>query len=227
MHLAKQCLDVGLFTENLEPMLTFWRETAGLPYEEALPTGGGNMQHRHGLNGAVLKLNHSRTPPSHASPAGYHELVIAREGTSEPVALVDPDGNRVRLVPPGYRGVEAAAMVIRVADLERSRGYYGKALEFPETERGVFVCGTTRLFLEEEPGRLPAGEMRAAGFRYLTVQVWDCDAEFARIVERGGTAASAPRTMGSVARFGFVRDPDGNWLEISQRASLTGPLPPN
>jgi lactoylglutathione lyase len=69
--------------------------------------------------------------------------------------------------------------------------------------------------------------MRAPGYRYLTVQVWDCDEEFARAVEGGGTAGMAPRTMGEVARFGFVRDPDGNWLEISQRASLTGPLPPN
>jgi lactoylglutathione lyase len=69
--------------------------------------------------------------------------------------------------------------------------------------------------------------MRSPGYRYLTVQVWDADAEYARIVERGDTGAMPPRTMGNVARFGFVRDPDGNWLEISQRASLTGPLPQN
>jgi hypothetical protein len=25
----------------------------------------------------------------------------------------------------------------------------------------------------------------------------------------------------------MVRDPDGNWIEISQRASLTGALPPD
>jgi lactoylglutathione lyase len=26
-------------------------------------------------------------------------------------------------------------------------------------------------------------------------------------------------------RFGFVKDPDGNWIEISARASLTGIAP--
>ena len=28
-----------------------------------------------------------------------------------------------------------------------------------------------------------------------------------------------------VARYGFVKDPDGNWIEISARASLTGVAP--
>jgi lactoylglutathione lyase len=69
--------------------------------------------------------------------------------------------------------------------------------------------------------------MRGPGYRYLTVQVWDADAEYEAIVATGGDGASPPRTLGTVARFGFVRDPDGNWLEISQRASLTGALPSN
>jgi len=34
-----------------------------------------------------------------------------------------------------------------------------------------------------------------------------------------------PATLGTVARICFIRDPDGNWIEISQRASLTGALP--
>jgi lactoylglutathione lyase len=55
--------------------------------------------------------------------------------------------------------------------------------------------------------------------------VWDCDEEHARILERGGREGVVPRTLGKVARFSMVCDPDGNWVEISQRASLTGPLP--
>jgi lactoylglutathione lyase len=35
----------------------------------------------------------------------------------------------------------------------------------------------------------------------------------------------APVSLGKVARISFVRDPDGNWIELSQRASLTGNLP--
>lgn len=41
----------------------------------------------------------------------------------------------------------------------------------------------------------------------------------------GVWAGAAPVTLGKVARICFVRDPDGNWIEISQRASLTGKLP--
>ncbi len=227
MHLAKQFLDFGLFTNNIEPMLEFWQNTIGLPFEEMLPTGNGGRQHRHGLNGAVLKINNNRESMPTEPPAGYAELFVAKSGLSEPKHLSDPDGNSVSLVPPGYRGITSAGMRIKVASLESARRYYGTALGFDETAPGEFQCGQSRILLEEDPRRAPSGGMRSPGYRYMTVQVWDCDTEFSGIVERGGTAANRPRTFGEVARFGFVRDPDGNWLEISQRASLTGPLPPN
>jgi lactoylglutathione lyase len=41
----------------------------------------------------------------------------------------------------------------------------------------------------------------------------------------GVAEGAAPVTLGEVARIAFVRDPDGNWIEISQRSSLTGKLP--
>lgn len=227
MRLAKEFLDFGLFTNNLEPVLEFWQNVVGLPFEEMLPTGRGSRQYRHGLNGAVLKINNSREPMRVAPSAGYHELLVARDGLSAVQSLRDPDGNAVSLVPMGYRGVTSAGIVVKVRSVPASRAYYGMALDMDEIAPGEFRCGESMVLLEEEPGRQPAGEMRAPGYRYMTVQVWDADAEFNAIVERGGTGASAPRTMGEVARFGFVRDPDGNWLEISQRASLTGALPPN
>lgn len=227
MRLAKDFLDFGLYTNNLDGMLDFWQNTIGLPFEEMLPTGGGGRQHRHGLNGAVLKINHSRDPLPNEQAAGYSELLIRRDGIDEVQRFSDPDGNLVSLVAAGYRGVTSAGMVVRVGSLEKARAYYGGALKLDEVERGTFRCGESLVLLEEDPGRPMAGEMRGTGYRYMTVQVWDCDAEFAAIVSRGGTAANRPRTFGEVARFGFVRDPDGNWLELSQRASLTGPLPPN
>ena len=36
--------------------------------------------------------------------------------------------------------------------------------------------------------------------------------------------ALAPLTLGTTARISMVRDPDGNWIELSQRASITGSL---
>ena len=227
MRLAKRFLDVGLFTNNLEPMLSFWQGEIGLPFEEALPTGGGTVQHRHGLNGGVLKINHSREPLPESPPSGYRELLIARPALRQPASLVDPDGNRVTLVPPGERGVSSLAVVIHVSSLDHARRYYRDALGMAELAPGTLRIGESLWFLQEDPEARPAASMRGQGYRYLTVQVWDCDAECAGIAARGGVVAMAPRTMGAVARFGFVRDPDGNMLEISQRASLTGPLPPD
>ena len=62
------------------------------------------------------------------------------------------------------------------------------------------------------------------GWRYITFQVFEVDQEHANVIAHGGREALAPETLGSVARVSMVRDPDGNWIELSQRASLTGSL---
>ena len=224
MRLAKNCLDIGLFTTNLEPMLEFWQQKVGLPFEELLPVGGGVHQHRHGLNGGVLKINHVRGELPDLGPSGYRELLIAREGRRVPKRLTDPDGNRVTLIPPGYADIQALGIRIATSDMAWANSYYGGSLGWEPAGDGRFRCGTTLLLLEHDETAEPVGEMRARGYRYLTVQVWDCDAEHVGIVGRGGSEGRPPATLGSTARISFVRDPDGNWLEISQRASLTGPV---
>ena len=67
--------------------------------------------------------------------------------------------------------------------------------------------------------------MRAVGMRYITIQVRDCDSEHRRLMSMGVWEGAAPLTLGKVARISMIRDPDGNFIEISQRASLTGPIP--
>ena len=224
MRLAKNCLDVGLFTTNLEPMLEFRQNEVGLPFEEVLPVGGGVHQHRHGLNGAVLKINHVRGDLPDEGPSGYRELYIVREGRRVPKRLTDPDGNSVVLVPPGYAEIEAVGITLAVDDMAWANSYYSGTLGWQPDGDHRYRCGNTVLLLDHADDVRPVGELRAKGFRYLTAQVWDCDAEHAAILRRGGTEGRPPATLGSTARISFVRDPDGNWLEISQRASLTGPL---
>jgi hypothetical protein len=41
MDLAKQTVDVGIFTNNLEAMQEFYGKTIGLPFESVMPVGGG------------------------------------------------------------------------------------------------------------------------------------------------------------------------------------------
>ena len=61
--------------------------------------------------------------------------------------------------------------------------------------------------------------------RYITVQVLDVHAGHRRFMSMGVLEGAAPVTLGVVESVSFIRDPDGNFIEISQRASLTGPIP--
>jgi catechol 2,3-dioxygenase-like lactoylglutathione lyase family enzyme len=224
MRIAKPRLDFGLYTNDLDGMLAFWQGEVGLEFDEVLPVGRGVRQHRHALNGSVFKLNHSRDPLPAEPRSGYRELLIARPGLPERRSLVDPDGNRVTLVPPGEGGVDAIGIRLAVSDASAQADFYARIMEFEEAGERSFRLGDTLLSFEAEPGIERSGEMRAGGYRYCTLQVWDVDEAHAEITSRGGEEAHPPMTLGKVARLSFVRDPDGNWIEISQRASLTGEI---
>jgi lactoylglutathione lyase len=222
MNLAKQHLDVGLFSTRRDEQLAFWQQTVGLPYDHMGKLGGGMQQHRHHMNGSILKMNHSRNALPEAPPSGIVGLQIARSGLSEAQALSDPDGNRVTLVPTGSEGVHGIAILLKVNDPAAHDRFWTHAMQFERTGEGRCRCGDS-LVVVADRGRVERGnEWRGPGYRYLTVQVWDCLAEYDGILARGGTSGGAPRVLGDTVRFAFVCDPDGNHIEISQRASLTG-----
>jgi catechol 2,3-dioxygenase-like lactoylglutathione lyase family enzyme len=237
MELAKRFVDVGIFTNRLDEMRAFYGERIRLPYEELLPVGGGVRQYRYGLLGSVLKINHSREllPPRVAG--GYRKLSIADARTPMPIPMQDPDGNDIELVPTGQRGINQIEIEIGVTDEAAFDHFYGDALQAERLGAGRFKLGETIIACRRDPAAArahnsaPAGaadvvaSMRAVGMRYITVQVRDCDGEHRRFISMGVWEGAAPVTLGSVARISFIRDPDGNFIEISQRASLTGPIP--
>jgi lactoylglutathione lyase len=225
MRLAKPRLDVGLFTTNESAMLQFWQDTIGLPFEETLPLGGGVRQQRHAMNGSVLKINAARDALNPAPPTGYRRLIIARPDLPEPRDEQDPDGNTVTLVPVGHDGITGIAVELRVRDVTAHARFFAHAMQFEQIGPDSFRCGDSLLLLRQDPAAIRVEPLRAPGYRYLTVQVWDVASEHAGILDRGGEEGRPPVTLGSTARVSFVRDPDGNWIEVSQRASLTGPLP--
>ncbi len=232
MQLAKKQIDVGLYTNQTEAMLEFWQTEVGLPFEEMLPLGQGVRQHRHGMNGSVLKLNSVRDPMPDAKPCGYRELWIASpEMVSEPRVLWDCDGNGVRLVPYGHSGVSGVALKLAVSNAAAFNTFYGRVMRLPPATKNAYRCGDSLLTFEQDPNVARAAlagpretPLQAKGLRYFTIQVLDVDREHATLVERGATEGMAPITLGQTARISFIRDPDGNWIELSQRASLTGPL---
>ena len=78
--IAKDCLDIGLFTNQLQPMLQFWQTEARLAFDHMLPLGGGVRQHRHDHETAVLKLNHARDQLAPSTRGGIQRLIIAKTG---------------------------------------------------------------------------------------------------------------------------------------------------
>ena len=84
------------------------------------------------------------------------------------------------------------------------------------------------MLLVEQSADAPSDQViEGKGWRYITFQVFEVDREHAHVLAHGGREARAPVTLGSTARISMVRDPDGNWIELSQRASLTGSLEPS
>jgi catechol 2,3-dioxygenase-like lactoylglutathione lyase family enzyme len=215
VNLAKDCLDVGLYTDRYEAMRGFYSDELGLPYEELLKVGGGIHQHRLGLHGSVLKLNHSREPLDDA-PTNFIGLEV--NGTT-PRQLRDPDGTEVIV----SSDVDRIAVHWASSATDRLAAMLHDGFDAIDVGDGRVRVGTTIIALH--PGGEPVGPMRSRGFRYLTVQVWDVRAEHAHLLQCGWQESLAPRKLGETAYISFVVDPDGSPIEISQRASLTGPLP--
>jgi predicted enzyme related to lactoylglutathione lyase len=223
VKLAKPHLDIGLFSNKRDEQLAFWQQTVGLAHDHVGKLGGGMQQHRHHMNGSILKMNHARDPLPALAPSGIVGLEIAREGLSSPRPLSDPDGNKVTLVPKGHDGVDGIAICLKVNDPARHDRFWTHAMQYERVGEGRYRCGDSLIVIAERGKVDHRGEQwRGPGFRYTTVQVWDCIAEYEGILARGGASGGAPRVLGETVRYAFVCDPDGNHIEISQRASLTG-----
>jgi hypothetical protein len=62
MQLAKNVIDVGLSTNNLEPMLRFWQQDVVVRFDHVLPVRRGQKQYRHDEQDSVIKINHHAEP---------------------------------------------------------------------------------------------------------------------------------------------------------------------
>ena len=229
--IAKDCLDVGLFTNNLEPMLSFWQSEIGLSFDHMLPVGGGVRQYRHDYEGAVLKLNHARDPLQLASAGGYRRLIIGRDDVAMPKDLTDPDGNHVQLLPRGTDGIAHWALEVSASNLEQFFDHYHGQLGLPRdaVRPDAVRCGRSLIVgvvAPETSKQTDGDEMRRLGFRYTTIQVSKVDSVHATAIRNGADQGAPPQTLGKTARISFLKDACGNWMELSQRASITGSLAP-
>jgi len=231
MRLAKPRIDIGFATNNAPAALAFWQNEIGLPFDHTQPIRRGYKQHRHDLCGSVLKINQVYESLPDNPPSGYLELLIARDGLTAPQPMADPEGNRVSMVPKGMYGIERIGIRLGVRDVAAHRRFYTEALGLPSGEASAggaltFLAGDTVLIVERAADAPHDAAFEGKGWRYITFQVFEVDREHAHVLAHGGREARAPVTLGTTARISMVRDPDGNWIELSQRASLTGSLAP-
>jgi predicted enzyme related to lactoylglutathione lyase len=230
VNLAKDCVDVGLNTANVEPMVEFWRDQIDLTYEGSLPVRRGVVQHRFDCDGSVIKVNAHAAAIAEEPPSGYRELIVAKPGLANPKRVRDPDGNSVCLWPVGDSGITQIGVRMAVRDLARHRSFCSQALGLQEQTplyfpgSASFAAGRSCLLIEEDRDAPVDAGFGGFGWRYITFQVFKVDDVHERMVASGAREAMAPRTLGTTARISMVLDPDGNWIELSQRASLVGSL---
>jgi len=167
-----------------------------------------------------LKLNDAREPLEHA-PTGYVGLAVIG---ANPRALTDPDGLPVEVVE-RLPGGASTRITVASADPSAHDRWFGDGLGGEGLGDSHYLFDSTLVVVEHRPDQPMVTARLAVGFRYLTIQVADVVTEHQRLVEMGFRSAVEPLILGEVAAISFVLDPGGNWLEISQRASLTGALP--
>ncbi|MCA3792207.1 MAG: VOC family protein, partial [Burkholderia sp.] len=137
------------------------------------------------------------------------------------------DGNGVCLVAPGYDGISQIAVAMVVRDLAAHRRFYGDILGFTEQSwsgGAAFRLGDSLILLTQDRAATVDPIRQARGWRYITLQVADIDAVHDELRGKGVREGLAPVTLGEVARISMILDPDGNWIELSRRASIVGSL---
>tara|TARA_B100000579_G_C22796982_1_gene837661 strand:+ start:783 stop:1466 length:684 start_codon:yes stop_codon:yes gene_type:complete len=220
--LSKNVLDIGLFTANLDDTLAFWNKELGLSSEEPVPYNDGLRQFRLPFRNTIIKVNCSQknlTKP----PTGYSELYLAVENISSPKTILNPDGELITLVPVGFKGIKETAIKVKVNNLKSHANFYENVMGFNRKNDRTFQIGDCLLFLDEIEEERFAGHWVNLGFRYLTLHVMKIDETFSNMVAAGAEVGEEPYAIGDIAKISFLKDPDGNWIEVAQRASLAGP----
>ncbi len=168
-----------------------------------------------------MKINSHRAP-LRTAPSTLSDVRLAA-ATDVVEEWNSPDGSRIVVVPVGHDGIETIEVTWSTSLVDDVGSFLCEALGGVDDD-GTISIGHSRIALEAGEPVGDIGELDATGMRYLTVQVRDVDHEHGRVLALGATEGAPPRTLGETAHISFVRAPDGTWIELSQRASLTRPL---
>jgi len=71
VNVSKPAIDIGIITNNLDKMLTFYRDTLGLDFEASIPMPGGGVMNRFKVGDSIIKIIETEPrPPVEAAPGG-------------------------------------------------------------------------------------------------------------------------------------------------------------
>ena len=226
---AKPAFDIGLFTNNPDAMVEFWLSQDAFTFDHVLRISRSLTQHRLSFGHGVLKINATVDNVDKAHYSAFGSILIASPAMHSERQITDPDGNMITFVPSAELGIDHWGVEIRSSSLDLFRSFYVDLLGLSPSEDNDHIvhCGDSALVFKQDKTVTPISApdaLEGLGLRYITVQVFNVDDVYERIVSHGGKGVRAPMTLGKTARIAFVADPFGNWIELSQRASLVGSL---
>ncbi|HEX7096748.1 MAG TPA: VOC family protein [Acidimicrobiales bacterium] len=225
--LARPGLDWGIPTDHGDAMREFYEKVVGLPFLDENEIIPGHDEVFYEMRGSWLKLNTSVEPLGPAV-TGYRELMMVSDVT-EPRTHVDPDGLPITLVPQGWRGIEDVGLVMSVPDVDAQRRFIVEGmLGEPVGDGGGLRVGNTVIFVEQAGGPMEVTPIIRRGLTMLTLIVNDLLAAHQHLIDHGashGLRASDDPGVPGRCQFSFVRDPNGNWIELVQFAQGS-PIPP-
>ena len=216
MKLAKPHLDVGIFTNDLDRCWrsgsTTWAAVRG---DAATRRRRTPASPRHERLGA--KLNHARDPLPDAT-----------------AGRLSRTGDRARGHYDGSERAHRSRRQPRDAAPPGTTGYAASASDLPCATRRPSIDSTATRCSSSMRRRLPTAAATRSSRSQRTIRSTDGAAAGPRLSLHHGPGVGrrrrarghhrarrrrgpAARTLGATARVSFVRDPDGNWIEISQR----------
>lgn len=224
--LARPGLDFGVPTDRGPEMRTFYGERLGLPFLQENEIIPGHDEVFYELHGGWWKLNTS-VEPLEPAVTGYRSILVADAAVSEPVVLTDPDGLVITRVPPGHRGVDEVGLEMVVPDVDAQRRFLLEGCGGDQVGDGIRV-GNTVVFVEPGDGPMEITPIVRRGLTMLTFIVNDLLPAHEHLIAHGaqhGLRASDDPGVPGRCLFSFVRDPNGNWIELVQFAEGS-PLDP-
>ncbi len=170
----------------------------------------------------------------HAADRKLTTLPVPDDAPYRVALTKDPEGNVCELiglkVPAGDKLTARLQIGLTVANLERSRRFYGELLGLPEEPpmqvggevgtRYGFTWGATTVKFWQLPGERPVqtGAPNAfAGARFFTAMIEDLDAALAELTRKDIPIVMPKVELPGLAKIAFFADPDGNWIELAQR----------